>query len=142
MARTIDDFVGIYHVRHGQGSISTAAGSPLIEPGYLLAIGSGAYGDPPSDGIKVGVAVVDPQSRQRILPAEGNPPAYAYFGEGTLNGSTYWLVSESLPELLAFQISLMTLTTPTDNYKAVSLMIVIGDPENAGVWGADDQGDG
>lgn len=137
MARTIEEFVGKYTIRHGQGNFD------IVEDGFLLCIGTGGFGDPKSDGVKVGISIVNPQNRQRVLPVEGNPPTFAYLVEGTLNGSSYWLEDSELPQLLAYQISLMTSILPNGGlYRAPSIMISIGDPENAGVWGADDQNDG
>lgn len=141
MSRTLDDFVGSYVIRHGQGAFD------IVKRGYRLLIGTdkdgGGYGDMPPDGIKVGVAIINQSTGERVLPAPGNPPAYAYLVEGSLNGSTYWLGDQQLPVLLAYQVSLMTLTKSDGTiYKAPSIMIVLGDPENAGVWGADDESGG
>lgn len=135
MARSLEEFVGTYTIRHGQGSFG------IVQRGYLLCIGTGTYGDPQPDGVRVGVAVVDSATSTRVLPAEGNPPAFAYLVDGTLNGSTYWLEDRELPVLLSFQISLLTLRQPDGTlYRAPSIMISVGDPQNAGVWGADDEG--
>lgn len=135
MARRLEDFVGTFTIRHGQGSFG------IVERGYHLCIGTGTYGDLQPDGVRVGVAIVDPETSKRVLPAEGNPPAFAYLVDGTLNGSTYWLEGEELPVLLSFQIALLTLRQPDGSlYRAPSIMISVGDPQNAGVWGADDEG--
>lgn len=135
MTRTLEDFTGTYTIRHGQGVFG------MVQRGFHLSIGTGSQGDPQPDGTRVGVAIVDPGTGQRVLPAEGHPPAYAYLVDGTLNGSTYWLDGEALPQLLTYQVSLLTATLPDGGlYKAPSIMISIGDPQNAGVWGADDEG--
>jgi len=106
-------------------------------------VGTGTAGDPQPDGIRVGLAIVDPATRQRVLPVEGNPPVFAYLVDGTLNGSSYWLEGEELPQLLAYQVSLFVVRTASGGlYKAPTLTITIGDPENAGVWGADDESGG
>lgn len=137
MAHTLEDFVGTYTIRYGQGKIG------IVEVGNLLYIGTGAYGDSEPDGIRVGLAIVEPQASTRVLPAEGHPPALAYLVDGTLNGSGYWLDEQQMPQLLAYQVSLMTLRKPDGGiYKAPSIIITIGDPDNAGVWGADDESSG
>lgn len=135
MAHTLDEFVGTYTIRHGQGTLD------LVRAGYLLSIGTGAYGDPAPDGIKVGVSIVDPSTRQRVVPKDGNGiEAYAYLVDGTLNGCTYFLEGEKQNQLVSFQIGLMVMDLPSGGqYKAPTLMISVGDPENAGVWGADDE---
>ncbi len=148
MIRSIDDFVGTFTIRHGDGNLSNLDSTPLIQAGYWLCVGTGNHGDVPSDGVKVGVAIVDPDTGQRVLPAEGSPSAFAYISDGTLNGSSYWLDGSSIglpnrPLLLAYQISLMTSTTEDGGqYNALTILVSIGDPENAGVWAADDQSDG
>lgn len=139
MAHTLEDFVGIYHIRHGEGSFE------LIHSGYKLCIGTGTCGDPKPDGIRIGLAIFNPNPENPgpVLPAAGNPPAFAYLVDGTLNGSGYWINDLGLPELLTYQVSLMTLRKPDGGiYKAVSIIITIGDPDNAGVWGADDESSG
>lgn len=144
MVRSIDDYVGTFTIRNGSESLTAVTGTtPLVQIGYWLCIGTGDFGDPPPDGTKVGLSIVDPNSRQRILPAEGFPPVYAYMNDGTLNGSSYWIDGQALPQLLAYQVSLMTMITAnTGLYKTVSILITVGDPENAGVWAADDQSGG
>lgn len=137
MIRTLRDFSGKYTIRCGEGLFG------IVEVGYWLCLGTGEYGDPVSDGIRIGVSIVDPKTGVRVLPKEGNPPAFAYLVEGSLNGSTYWLEDQALPKILAYQISLMTTALPDGKlYKAPSIMITIGDPQNAGVWGADDDSHG
>ncbi len=139
MIRTLEDFTGRYTIRYGAESEHFQI---QIEKGYYLSIGTGQYGDPESDGIRVGVAIVNPDKRKRVLPEEGHPPALAYLVDGTLNGSTYW----SLPDtqdllLLSYQISLLTTSLTNGGlFKAPTIMITVGDPETAGVWGADDSG--
>jgi hypothetical protein len=133
VARRLEDFVGTYTIRHGEGSFG------VVETGFLLCIGTGLNGDPVPDGVRIGVTVVDPRTGRQVLPAEGNPPAFAYLVDGSLNGSTYWLDDQRLPLLLSYQISLWTVRKPDGSlYKAPSIMISLGDPQNAGVWGADD----
>lgn len=137
MARTLDDFVGTFTIRQGMGDFG------VLQIDNLLCIGTGSYGDPVSDGIRIGVAIVNAATRERVLPAEGNPPAYAYLADGCLNGSTYWLQDQELPQPLVYQISLMTLIQPDGGlFKAPTLRIFIGDPQSAGVWGADDESGG
>lgn len=132
MARTLEEFTGTYTIRNGQGSFG------IIESGFRLSIGTGAHLDPAPDGIRVGISIVDREGR-RVLPEGDHPPAFAYLVDGTLNGSTYWL--DPVPQLLAYQISLYTLRLPDGGtYKAPAIIISIGDPQNAGVWGADDEG--
>jgi len=136
MARTLKEFVGSYKIRHGQGAFG------IIEKDYLLCIGTGRYGDPKPDGLRIGISIVDPKSRERVLPKEGHPPTFAYLVDGTLNGTSYWLEGEKLPRLLTYQVALFMVRTKDDGfYRAPSLMITIGDPHNAGVWGADDDSD-
>lgn len=133
MAHTLEDFVGTFTIRHGQGRFG------VVDVGDRLLIGTGEHGAAPPDGIRVGVAIVDPDG-QPVLPAAGDLPAFAYLVEGTLNGSTYWQVDERL-ELMTYQISLLTMRLRDGSlYRAPTLMVTIGDPQNAGVWGADDDG--
>jgi hypothetical protein len=135
VAHTLEDFVGTYTIRHGEGQFG------IIEVGFLLCIGTGDYGDPQPDGVRVGVAIVDPGSRTRVLPAEGQPAVFAYLVDGTLNGASYRVEGDDPPQLLSFQIALLTARLPDGGlYKAPSIVISIGDPQNAGVWGADDDG--
>lgn len=142
MARALEDFVGTFTIRQGEGS-ELRDGKILIRKDYLLCIGTGQYGDPVSDGIRVGISIVDPETRQRVLPQEDSPPTFAYLVDGTLNGSSYWLGDKELPALLAYQVSLMMATLPDGGaYRAPTLRITIGDPENVGVWGADDDSGG
>ena len=141
MVRTLEDFVGTYTIRYGAENRDFTI---RVRPGFLLAIGTGAYGDPESDGIRVGVSVYDPDQNERVVPAVGNPPALAYLVDGTLNGSSYWPDPDdgNQLKLLSYQISLLTTTTDDGGlFKAPSIMITIGDPETAGVWGADDDDD-
>ncbi len=136
MPLTLQDFVGKYTVRHGQGACG------LIEVGNLLCMGTGEYGDPEPDGIRIGISIVDPNARIRTMPPESMPPVYAYLVDGTLNGSSYWLEGHPVPVILTYQISLLSTRMPDGGlYKAPSIMISVGDPQNAGVWGADDEGD-
>jgi len=89
------------------------------------------------------VAILD-QDNQRILPAKDQPPAYAYLVGGTLNGSTYWTdpLNEK-PVLLTYQISLLTMRLEGGElFRSPALTISLGDPQNAGVWGAEDTGGG
>lgn len=133
MSTTLEDFAGTFTIRHGDGELG------LVQKGNLLCIGTGKHDDPPSDGIKIGVTVFDPESGRQVIPAEGHPPNYAYLVDGTLNGSSYWLGGEQLPQPLSYQISLMkTIRTDGTLFKAPTVKITIGDPESVGVWGADD----
>ncbi len=144
MPRSLEDFQGTFTIRHGSGSFRLPDGSPLIQKGFQLCIGTGQYNDPVSDGIRIGVSIIDPDKRQSVLPTEGNPPAFAYLAEGALNGSSFYLEGQMLglgnkPLLLSYQISMMTLASASDGvYRAPSIMVTVGDPQNAGVWGADD----
>lgn len=136
MARSLEDFVGTYTIRHGQGSLE------MIQRGYKLCIGTGTHGDPQPDGIRVGLAIVEPPA-QRVLPPPDQPPVFAYLVDGTLNGSAYWLGDQQKPQLLTYQISLMTLRELDGGvYNAVTILVSIDDPQNAGVWGADDESGG
>ena len=140
MARSLDDFTGIYTIKNGTGNYS---GSQTIEIGYKVYIGTDSkYGDVESDGTRIGLAIVDGQ--RRVLPVSTENPIYAYLVDGTLNGSTSSLPGSSLEgEQLVFQVSLLTLQLPADQkFRAVSLLTVLNDPENAGVWGADDDSGG
>lgn len=133
---SLHDFVGTYTIRHGSGSLGPE-GSSVISVGNRLAIGEGR-GVPKADGIKVGVAILDPDG-EFVLPAPKHPPFFAYCVEGTLNGSAYWFGDSEIPQLMSFQISLCTLKLAGGGtYKAPSILVTIGDPDNAGVWGADD----
>ena len=140
MARSLDDFTGIYTIKNGTGNYS---GSQTIEIGYKVYIGTDSkYGDVESDGTRIGLAIVDRQ--RRVLPVSTENPIYAYLVDGTLNGSTSSLPGSSLEgEQLVFQVSLLTLQLPADQkFRALSLLTVLNDPENAGVWGADDDSGG
>ena len=140
MARSLDDFTGVYTIKNGTGNYS---GVQTIEIGYKVYIGTDSkYGDVESDGTRIGLAIVDRQ--RRVLPVSTENPIYAYLVDGTLNGSTSSLPGSSLEgEQLVFQISLLTLQLPADQkFRALSLLTVLNDPENAGVWGADDDSGG
>lgn len=143
MAKLLSEFVGTFTFRHGDSSLHPS-GAPLIRPGFLLCLGTGKYQDPQPDGIRIGLSVVDPNTGKRTLPAEGHPPAFAYLVDGTLNGSTYWLADQMIPELMSYQISLLTLYQDANKpaYRSATMNVTIGDPRNAGVWGAEDSGNG
>ncbi|MCG8459480.1 MAG: hypothetical protein MI919_24645 [Holophagales bacterium] len=137
MAIEIQDFVGQYTIRYGSGNFDQ------IQVGYELYIGTGLHDDMQSDGIRVGVSIVDPSTGTRVLPV-GNNTAFAYLVDGTLNGSTFFDADPSSgegPQLLTYQVSLLQLRTRYNQLvKAPSIMVMSDDPRNAGVWGADDQG--
>jgi hypothetical protein len=140
MTHILKSFQGSYKIRFGS---QTELFPTRIEPGFTLLIGTDPRNAPESDGIRVGVAILD-QDNQRILPPEGQPPAYAYLVGGTLNGSTYWTdpLNEK-PVLLTYQISLLTMRLEGgDLFRSPTLTISLGDPQNAGVWGAEDTGGG
>ena len=143
MANNLDDFVGIYTVTHGSGNLADPSPSspPLMAIGYKVYVGMGSrYLDMAPDGTRIGVAIVDDQG-QRVLPDTANP-IYAYLVDGTLNGSTSSIPGTNLNhQQLVYQISLMVIQLGADlRYRAVSIMTVLGDPENAGVWSAEDDG--
>jgi hypothetical protein len=136
MARSLEDFVGSYTIRNGTGTYSN---QDTIELGYQLYIGTNSgFGDVASDGTRIGMAIVN--GTTAVLPVNTNNPIYLYLVDGTLNGSTTSLPGVSGPVQMVFQISLLTVQLPGKTYKALSLLTVEGDPENAGVWGADDDG--
>jgi len=131
MARTLEDFVGQYVIRHGSGALG------YVQQHYWLCIGTGAYGDPPPDGTKVGVSLVDPKERVRVLPQAGLPPVYCYLVDGSLNCSGY-LPGENGMLPFEIQISLFKITQKGSAYRAPYFIMTVGDPQNAAVWGADD----
>ena len=132
MARILKEFCGKYTIRHGEGSFG------IVERGFDLYIGTGEYGDLPPDGVRVGLAIVNPATGARVLPTEGSPSILAYLVDGTLNGSSYHLEGKELPQLLGYQISLQVFHTSNGIQKLATITITIGDPQNAGVWGAED----
>lgn len=130
MIRTLNEFVGEYTVRH-------AAGQGIITAGDRLFIGTGLHEDPKSDGMKVGVTILDAAGIQK-LPLPTRPPALFFFVDGTLNHSGYL---EDPTQPLNLQISLYTYITDGGGlYRAAYGITSYGDPENVGVWGADDGG--
>jgi hypothetical protein len=135
---TIDDFVGEYTIKTGGGA------GPVIQPGQRLYVGTGTHGDPPPDAGAVGVSIYTSEEtppQQPVFPRDPSvDPAIFDFQEETsslaFEGS--WLDGSSgRRRPLYVQISLSR--PPGRGYRAPYAMVLVGDPDQVGTWGADDQ---
>lgn len=134
---TIADFCGSFRVR--QGSVTPEPRSQrLVEVDSWVYIGTGEHNDPPPevvDGVPVvGVAFCYRDGTPNF-PAEGAPPARFVFEQGCLHFRTEY---ESQP--LCFQLSLYVDERGASGhvYRAPYGVLVWTDPDQVGVFGADD----
>lgn len=135
MARSLEAFEGRFKIRNGGGVVGG------IQRGDYLCIGTGEDGALKSDGVRTGISIVSGESGRRIVPALDDPPAFAYLVDGSLNGDSFLHVDTKLVPMV-FQVAMLEMRTPQGSrYRSPTLSITLGDPYNAGVWGADDESD-
>lgn len=133
MARTLEDYVGKYTVQFGGGALG------IVQKDYWLCIGTGLFTDPPPDGTKVGVSLVDPQGKVRVLPKPDLPAAFCYLVDGSLNCSGFQPDADG--KMVAFEIQISLYKKVLQNrgvFRTAYFVLTVGDPDNVAVWGADD----
>jgi len=133
MARTLEDFVGTFTVQYGGGKLG------IVQQAYWLCIGTNQHGDPPPDGMKVGVSLVDPAGGERILPGKDLPAFFCYLVDGSLNGSGFQPDSDGVLTAFEIQISLYKKILPDKSlFRTAYFTLTVGDPDNTAVWVAED----
>lgn len=126
----IHSFVGEFTIRNGSG----VAG--VIETGDTLYIGTGTHNAPRVDGNRVGLSVFDTDGTQRF-PLDEGTAHFVFQGDrlehkfSDRSGLTVTVVL-SLYEAQR-QDGLL--------YRAPYGLVVAGDPDQVGAWGADDNPD-
>lgn len=118
----IHEFVGKYTIRSGCGA------GPLIKENQTLYVGTDTHEDPPPAAGQVGVSIYD--GEVRVFPAPAEVPALFSFESDHLGWQG---------EQLYVEISLYQRLTTGEPYKAPYGLVVAGDPEQVGSWGADNQ---
>jgi hypothetical protein len=131
---TVKDFVGTYTVR--QGTISSGGSPKLVDLNDTIQIGVGQASPPtlqPDGVVTVGLAVL---ANGSVKPLESNwpNPMELSFDQNQLRfarGETG----------VGLEQMVITLLPVGANYRAIAGNVVVGDPQQAGVWGADDDPD-
>ena len=132
----IGEFIGSYIIRH----VSTQDQDPLLEVNGKFCIGTGEHGDTEpklTDGgfIVVGFSVLDSTGNVRFSSQDeqGTPLQLALI-ESTLRWTGFY---QARP--LRIYISEYKITSPGGIVtRGIYATNVYGDPEQVGVWGADD----
>lgn len=126
------DFIGTYTIRAGCGA------GPRIESGQKLFIGTNTHHDPPpsSDG-QVGLSVYSADGLRAVFPEdpENDPALFRYVSERLI----WQQEGTTSQERLYVEISLSRQPTTGGLYKAPYTLVLAGDPEQVGSWGADNQ---
>ena len=124
---SIQSFVGEFVIRNGSGV------GNVIEAGDTLYIGTGNHLAPPVDGNRVGVSIFADDGNRRF-PSEERP---AYF---TFRGGRLEFESPSVDGLQMTIVLSLYQAQRNDGtfYRAPYGLVVLGDPDQVGAWGADD----
>jgi len=127
--KSIHSFVGEFKIRNGSGV-------GVVQTGDSLYIGTGRHFAPPIDGDRVGVAVWAEDGTRRFPAID--EPAYFHF-----RGDRLEFESRSLDGVeMRIVLSLFQIRRDDGSlYRAPYGLVVIGDPDQVGAWGADDNPD-
>lgn len=124
---TIHSFVGKYTIRNGSGV------GNIIHTGDTLYIGTGGHFAPPVEGNRVGVSVFA-EDGTRLFPPRDEPAYFRFLGHQLMSE----IASEDGDTM---QIVVSLFQERRDDgvlYKAPYGLILVGDPDQVGAWGADD----
>jgi len=124
---TIHSFVGQYTIRNGSGV------GNIIETGDTLYIGTGIHRAPPVSGNRVGVSIFAPDGSQRF-PLGDEPAYFTFLGQKLKHKTT-----SDVGLTMTVVVSLYQEKRQDDSlYRAPYGLVLLGDPDQVGAWGADD----
>jgi len=124
---SIQSFVGEFTIRNGSGV------GNVIQSGDTLYIGTGSHLAPPIDGNRVGVSIFADDGNRRFPSQE--EPAYFTFRGGRLEYESPTVDNVRMTIVLSLY---QTRRDDGTTYRAPYGLVVIGDPDQVGAWGADD----
>ncbi len=128
--KSIHSFVGHYTIRNGSGV------GDVVRSGDTLYIGTGHHFAPPVDGDRVGVSIFAEDGTRRFPAIE--EPAYFHFRGGRLEFESRDVDGVKMTIVLSLY---QTRRTNGTLYRAPYGLVVVGDPDQVGAWGADDNPD-
>ncbi len=136
----IGDFVGAYTIRNVASSPVNGAPDPLLQVGGQFLIGTGTYGDTPpvlTDGyfVAVGFAILDAAGQVVLATSDetGQPLQFA-LSESNLVWKGFFNDQPFRIYISRYDITSLGGTRTRGIYGSN----VWGDPDQVGVWGADD----
>ena len=123
----IKDFLGTFTVR--QGTIASGGVPVVVEVGNTVEIAHPTLNQA-NGNLEVQMTVSSTPGKPKELPADLPNPMTLTFADNRL----HFVRAETGKDLVQIFVSV----SRDRNYRALYSNIVVGDPQQAGVWGADD----